>query len=200
MPRDEPMLRAERTCGQAEGPLKHLLGLRIVAAIPVEDPQAFHQGDEIRMLAAEDFLLDLERAPVATLRQRVIACFLGDDSKIAERVGTPQALGSIQLLAKSQRPSVEFFGASIISLPPVDETEVVQREGGGGMRGAKRLFTNPQRSLVKVDRTLVVPSAIAEETKIGHIIRHLRMIRSQHAFPNGQGPPMPLFGEGVVVG
>ena len=54
MPRDEAMLRAERTCGQTEGPLKHLLGLRILAAIPVEDPQAFHQGDEIRMLAAED--------------------------------------------------------------------------------------------------------------------------------------------------
>jgi hypothetical protein len=80
------------------------------------------------MLAAEEFLLDRERAPVPTLRHRVIARFLGDDSKIAERVGTPQALRSIQLLGKRQRPSEEFFSARVVSLPPVNETEVVQRD------------------------------------------------------------------------
>ena len=98
MPRDERMLRAERTCGQADGPLKHLLRLRILGAIAVKNRQALHQRDEVWMMAAEVFLLDRECAPVTTFRRRVIACFLGDDAEIAECVGHAQALCSIQLL------------------------------------------------------------------------------------------------------
>ena len=45
------------------------------------------------------------------------------------------------------------------------------------MRAAQRLLTNPQRASVKVDRRLEVPAAIVEETKIGNIVRDLRMIR-----------------------
>ena len=88
----------------------------------------------------------------------------------------------------------------MIPLPPVDETEVVQRDRNGWMRTAKCLLTNRQRSCVKFDRTLEVPAAIADETKVEDIIRDLRMIRSEHPFPNGQGPPVPLLGGGVVVG
>ena len=88
----------------------------------------------------------------------------------------------------------------MIPLPPVDETEVVQRDRNGWMRTAKRLLTDRQRSRVKFERTLEVPAAIADETKVEDVVRDLRMIRSEYAFPNSQGPPMPLLGGCVVVG
>ena len=64
--------------------LEHLLGLHILAAIAIEDGQALYHGDEVWMLAAEVLLLDRECAPVTVLCRRVIACFLGDDSEVAE--------------------------------------------------------------------------------------------------------------------
>ena len=196
---DDRMLWSERRRRQTDHALEHRLGLLIVTAIAVKNREAFDGWDQVRVIRAKVLFPDGQRAAIARFSQRVVPRFLRDDAEIGERRRHPQALGSVQLLREFQRPREEFLRADVVPLPPMDQADVVQREGDDRMRTAQAGLSNRQRPAVSCERGRVVTPAITEQSQVHHVVGDLWMIGSEYTLSNRQRPEMTLLGRDIVV-